>query len=106
MSRKKAAVKTGFKIDAEWRCHTPNLMKEVLNNPTAWALYRPLQIFGGILFELAERARELDDPELNFLMMRLTLYEQGDPEAKGYTDKFYNEVRNQAKAAKAAREKK
>lgn len=63
----------------EWRCHTPNLLQEVLSNPSAQVLAQPLRIFGAILAEVAERAIELDDPQLNILMLRLTLYEQGDP---------------------------
>lgn len=68
----------------EWKVHTANLLQEVLCNKTAWVLHRPLQIFGHILHEVAGRAIELDDPELNILMLRLSLYEQGDPEKPAF----------------------
>jgi hypothetical protein len=68
----------------KWKIHTPNLLKEILSNPTANILERPLNIFGKILYEVAERAAELNDPQLNSLMCRLTLYEQADPEMPSY----------------------
>jgi hypothetical protein len=63
-----------------WKVHTPSLLREVLNNRGSEILSQPLNIFGRLLAQVAKRASELDDPELNILMMRLTLYEQADPE--------------------------
>lgn len=40
----------------------------------------PMQIFQNLLLEVATRASELDDPEMNALMMRLTLYDVADPQ--------------------------
>lgn len=68
----------------QWKVHTPNLLAEVLNNPTASILTKPIQILGGLLYEVAERAAELNDPMLNQLMLRLTLYSAGDPESSDY----------------------
>lgn len=62
-----------------WRVNTLGLMEEVLNNPGASQLQRPLQIFNRILLEVAERAAELNDPKMNALMARLALYEVTDP---------------------------
>jgi hypothetical protein len=64
----------------EFTVHTPNLLNEILTNHGTGILEKPLQIFGGILHEVAQRAIALDDPEMNILMMRLTLYRQADPE--------------------------
>lgn len=69
----------------EWKVNTPSLLKETIsNNPTAWALQKPFQIFGLILAEVAERASELNDPKLNALMCRLALYEISDPYNPAY----------------------
>lgn len=64
---------------AEWRIHTSSLLTQVLDNPGTAVLAQPLRIFGQLLAEVAERAIELDDPKLNLLMLRLTLYDQADP---------------------------
>lgn len=66
--------------DLSWKCHTPNLLREVLNNPGTEMLRMPLNIFGRLLAEVAERASEINDPALNLLMLRLTLYDAGDQE--------------------------
>jgi hypothetical protein len=72
------------KIKAEWKVHTPNLLVEILNNQGSSILERPLQIFANILYKVSERASEINDPELNQLMARLTMYEMADPELKGH----------------------
>lgn len=73
-----------------WRTHVSNLLKEILVNKGTWALARPIDIFGKQLFEVAQRAAELDDPKLNLLMLELTLYEIADadihPDQKGYRE--------------------
>lgn len=65
-------------LNAQWSCHTPNLLKEILTDPRMGILEKPLNIFGKMLAEVAERAIEIDDPKLNILMLRLTLYEVAD----------------------------
>lgn len=80
-------MKKQYLIDdmpAMWRVHTPNLLKEILNNPGTGILYRPLQIFSNLLYDVAQRANELGDDKLNALMLRLTLYEEADPTQQGY----------------------
>jgi len=72
----------------EWRVHTPSLLREVLNNHGSQALAKPIQIFGQVLSELTQRAIELNDPELNTLMARLTLYDETDP----YSTNFSKEI--------------
>lgn len=72
------------KLDLEWRVHTPNLLKEVMNNPTCGILKTPIQIFGLLLHEVADRSSELNDPKLNKLMIQLALYSQADPESPDY----------------------
>jgi len=69
-----------------WKCHTPLLLKEIVeNNPTiAQSAARPLDIMAKILYAVADRARELNDEELNSLMCRLALFSQSDPTSKDY----------------------
>ncbi|KKK71434.1 hypothetical protein LCGC14_2913950 [marine sediment metagenome] len=76
----KLATKTTLK----WRCHTPRLFDEILLNPGTSTLKQPLIIFRAILVEVAQRAIELNDDELNLLMLRLTLYDCADPLCKNY----------------------
>ena len=80
-------------IKLQWICHTPNLLKEILGNKECDILTKPLQIFGGILYQVAERAQELNDPELNALMCRLTLYSQADPESPDYDPELLETLR-------------
>jgi hypothetical protein len=70
--------------------HTVHLLDEVLNNPGTHMLRMPLIIFRGILADVAQRAIELNDPKLNQLMCRLTLYEQADPESPLYRPELRN----------------
>ena len=63
-----------------WKCHTPNLLAEALKNPGAEMLRMPIRILGELLHGVAERAAEINDPALNILMLRPTLYEIADPE--------------------------
>lgn len=67
-----------------WKVHTVGLLKEIQNNPGTGAMRIPLQIFADILEEVAARAIVLDDKEMNKLMIRLTLYEEADPNSKEY----------------------
>jgi hypothetical protein len=55
--------------------HLPNLLREVLNNPTCGILKIPINITRGILGELAELAIEIDDPRLHVMMLRLGMYD-------------------------------
>ena len=78
-------------IKAYWKVHTANLLTEVLTNPGTAILQKPLTIFSRLLHEVATRASELHDPELDKLMMRLTLYEVADPTSKEYDPKILEE---------------
>ena len=68
----------------KWKCHTPNLFKEILVNKECAILLQPLRILLATLGEVAARAIELDDDKLNELMMRLTLYSCADPQSEDY----------------------
>lgn len=68
----------------QWRVHLPRLIVEILQNPSCAILRQPLLITRSIIAEVATRASELNDPKLNELMLRLALYEKGDPESPNY----------------------
>lgn len=72
----------------KFKVHSANLIQEILNNKGTEVLHKPLLIFRNILGQVAERAAELNDVELNKLMMQLALYEIADPESKEYDVEF------------------
>ena len=72
------------KPTAEWRVHTPRLLDEALKNKGAETLRIPICILGRILANVGERAIEINDPELNKLMIQLTIYTVADPYSDDY----------------------
>ena len=79
----------------EWKCHAPNLLGEVLNNDQCAPLKVPINILARLLLQVAKRASQLNDTELNKLMCRLTLYEIADPESKGYDKEKLKQLLNE-----------
>jgi len=71
-----------------WRCNTPELLKETLENidPKAQhgVLQKPFQILMGLLAELSDKAILLDNPEINCMMIKLGLYEGSLPHHPEY----------------------
>lgn len=68
-----------------WRVHTKGLLEELQSIiPTSYIVRDSLKIFDSLLRLVAKRAIELNDPELNRLMIRLTLYSIADPESPDY----------------------
>lgn len=68
-----------------WTVHLPNLLREAVEgNPSGSALAIPMTITGHLLAELAQVALEIDDPRLHRMMLRLTLYDQADPQSEAY----------------------
>jgi hypothetical protein len=82
--------------EAPWRVHTSSLLNQVLDNPGTEILTRPLQIFGRLLAQVADRAAALNDPILNDLMCRLTLYSAADPASPDFNKKLLIEVSEKA----------
>lgn len=70
--------------EMQWRVHTPKLLNETLINDGAAILNIPIKIFANLLSQVADRAVELNDKELNKLMLRLTLYESADPDSEDF----------------------
>jgi hypothetical protein len=84
----------------EWKVHTQQLLQEILNNPGTEILSAPLNIFSFILWEVGVRAAELNDPELNALMMRLTIYEVADPYSEAYDPDLVRQVTEEGQRLK------
>jgi hypothetical protein len=85
MGKKKATTLVSDEGELGWRVHTPNLLKEIArNNESSSILSIPIQVFGNLLFAVGERASQLNDPELNALMARLTIYSVADPQSPDY----------------------
>lgn len=76
--------------DPLWRVHVRQLFEEVLANPNMWALRQPPGILDSLLRAVATRASELGDPELNRLMVQLTLYSIADPTSPDHAPAVVN----------------
>jgi len=76
----------GVEAFGGWKVHTVHLLEEVTKNKGAEILVSPIRIFGGLLHDVAERASQINDPALNILMLRLTLYEKGDLDKNSVDD--------------------
>lgn len=87
-------------FNVNWRVHTPNLLREVLSNPSASILSQPINIFGNLLHEVGARAAKLNDPILNELMCRLTLYSVADPESPDFSEDVLKQVIEEANTTK------
>lgn len=83
-------VETTERMD--WKVHVPKLFEETLKNEGCSILHIPLTILLGILGKVAARAIELDDPKLNLLMVRLTLYSCADPMQDDYNPNIAKEL--------------
>ena len=75
-------------IKAGWKVNTPQFLREIMINSQVAGLKIPMQIFASLLAQVATRASELNDDELNALMCRLSLYEISDPYSKEYDEKL------------------
>lgn len=76
----------------EWSVDTPALLNDIIPNAMQKESISPsiLAIFRGLLAEVAQRATELHDPQLDILMLRLNLYEM---EGKNGGEKNHNRVK-------------
>src|SRR3546814_15053253 len=78
----------------EWRVHTQRILAEVLQNRTCEILRQPLTIMDNLMRRVASRASELNDPELNRLMIQLTLYAIADPYSRDYAPRLVEKLLN------------
>lgn len=78
----------------KYRLHAPKFFKELLEfNPQVaqWARIPVLQ-FRALLAQVGQRAAELNDPKLNWLMARLTIYSAVDPSEPDYDPNAYRHL--------------
>lgn len=83
------ANKTKQTETMNWRVDSPALLKELSGAGlprSAGVLKIPLNIFQSLLAEVAKRAIELNDKQLNKLMIRLNFYELSIEEAQEYLE--------------------
>lgn len=84
-------------ITNEWRVNTGQLFKEILINSEMREMRIPLNIFKGILISVGKRASELNDPKLNALMCRLSIYDISDPLCPEYDEKLTRKIIEEGK---------
>lgn len=69
----------------QWKVHIHDLFTEIINGNKGNTIFKhPLNITQNILKEVAIRATELNDPKMNALMCRLSLYALSDPHDPAY----------------------
>jgi len=84
-------------LDGEWKIHTANLLDEIVNCSGQAILAKPINILGKLLALVGERAAEINDPRLNALMCRLTIYTIADPLSADYDPVAVRTVMDAAK---------
>lgn len=72
-----------MKETLQWKVHTTGLFKEIASMEGG-AFRIPLNILQYLLAQVAQRAIELNDPQLNKLMIQLTLYSIANPNDPDY----------------------
>lgn len=82
----------GVDVSNMWKVNTMQFLKEIANNPQCAILSQPINIFGRILYDIAERALELQDKKMIALCCRLSLYEQADPYSKEFDQKAMDKL--------------
>lgn len=86
------ASSAGSGLPLEWRVHTPRLLEEIAKHSGQAVLLQPIRILGRLLAEVGERAAQLNDPALNALMCRLTIYTVADPDSQDYDPEVLRSV--------------
>ena len=76
------------------KVHTSNLLGNILadKNGNKSEVRIPLKQFALLLGQVADRCSEINDPVLNALMCRLTLYAIADPDSEDYDPQKEAEV--------------
>ena len=82
----------------QWKVHTSALLSEIVQCSGNEIYKIPLNIFGKLLAAVGERASELNDPELNALMCRLTIYTAADPQSLDYDPEKVRKVMESTKS--------
>lgn len=75
-----------------WRVDVKSVILEIMVNPHTQVLEVPMKILYNLMQQVAKRAIELDDPELNTLMIRLALYSIADPASEDFDPDLVNKL--------------
>lgn len=68
-------------LSNEWKVDTANLLRLLVEeNPKGSVLRQPVRLFQSLLIQLAERAIQINDKELNEILLKLCLIEPGELE--------------------------
>ena len=68
-------------LSNEWKVDTANLLKLLVEeNPKGSILKQPVRLFQSLLIQLAERAIQINDKELNEILLKLCLIKPGEAE--------------------------
>lgn len=87
----------GQLLKAEFKVNTPGLLREIVLG-SGQDIYRiPILILKGLLADVATRASEINDPEMDALMCKLALYEISNPESPEYDAQAVQLIINNAK---------
>ena len=90
----------------EWKVCTARICRQAVEETgNGWILKIPFEIMLNLLAQVAKRAIELDDEELNKLMLRLSLYEISNPESPEYNPEFINSYLEYGKKAESLHSK-
>jgi hypothetical protein len=77
----------------KWKVHVNDLFVEIAEHTQGGTCVAvSLHILQELLIEVAERAIKLNDPELNKLMIRMSLYSISNPHDKEYNPKLVSEI--------------
>lgn len=72
--------------DLSWKVNTAGLLDEVIKGSGQYIYRVPIILLKRLLGQVAERASQLNDDEMNALMCKLSLYDISD----GYDKENYN----------------
>lgn len=68
-------------LSNEWKVDTANLLRLLVEeNPQGSILKQPVRLFQSLLIQLAERAIQINDKELNEILLKLCLIEPEETE--------------------------
>lgn len=68
-------------LSNEWKVDTANLLRLLVEeNPKGSVLKQPVRLFQSLLIQLAERALQINDKELNEILLKLCLIESEETE--------------------------
>lgn len=81
-----------------WKVQTAKLLKEIVDcgiPQTMGVMYAPMNIFRTKLIELAELAKEINDPRLSLWCCEMTLFEQANPDSKDYDKNIFDKLQKE-----------